>query len=94
MLQLQIHELSLTMTCKPMQLTDIIARHHIQVSQCIKGTWHVHTDPYGRLGGDCSDFMAALYKTPNVKGNEVTVPQKKHEIVNTVKPLVNELLGD
>lgn len=70
------------MTCKQVQLTDIVTRHHFQFSQCTKGTWHAHTGPYGRLGGGCSDFMATLYKTSNVKGNKVTVPQTKHETVN------------
>lgn len=75
-------KLSSTMPCKQMQVTDIVATHHFQISKCAKGTQLAHTGPLDRLGWECSDFMDTLYQTPNVKGNEVTLPQGKDEIVN------------
>lgn len=75
-------KLSLTMPCKQVQVTDIVATHHLQISQCATGTQHGHTDPLARLGWECNDFMATLYQTPNVKGTEVKMPQGKYEIVN------------
>ena len=59
-------------------MTDIVATHHLQISQCATGTQHGHTDPLARLGWECNDFMATLYQTPNVKGTEVKMPQGKY----------------
>jgi len=42
-------KLSLTMPCRQVQVTDIVATHHFQISQCAKGTQHGHTDPLARL---------------------------------------------
>jgi hypothetical protein len=61
------------MPCKQVQVTDNVATHHFQISVCYRHTawtW------------ECSDFMATLYQTPNVKGTEVTMPEGKYEIVN------------
>jgi hypothetical protein len=75
-------KLSLTVPCKQVQVTDIVAIHHFQISQCAKGTQHGHNNPLARLVWERNDFMTTLYQTPNVKGTEVTMPQGKYETVN------------
>jgi len=63
------------MPCTQVQVTDIVATNHFQISQCAKGTQHGHTNPLARLGWECNDFMATLYQTPNAKKTEITTPQ-------------------
>ena len=68
------------MPCKQLQVTDIVATHHFQISKCAKGTQLAHTDPLTRLGWECSGFMDTLYQMPNVKGNEVAVHRRKMKL--------------
>jgi len=69
-------KLSSTMPCKQLQVTDIVATHHFQISNCAKGTQLAHTYPLARLGWECSDFMVTLYQTPNVEGVAMTTGER------------------
>lgn len=51
------------MPCKQLQVTDIVATHHFQISKCAKSIQLAHTDPLARLAWECSDFMNTVSNT-------------------------------